>query len=186
MGMKKFGMQSVPFHVDSRILPSPFPGKHPIRWKVDIRYPVLVMLAHFRGRIEWKRYSYFGKPSVEVSEKVTKITSNYGAGHGGHIKVGELDRRGMFRFCHYTFPFSAPLSSNRLLSGTGDNTRSMFYGYLRNPDSGLLDWFQEKVYRKKIRYKKKVYTMYSSSSTLKKQEIEKFKSWLDFGGVLNG
>lgn len=183
--MKKFGFQSMVFGTTLHATAKPFPGSHPTRWWVDIEYPIYFAMKRGKGRIGWGRYTYFGKPSVEVAAKVAGVISNHRLGRGGYIKVGEVDRCGMFRCCRYVFPLMATRADLLLPTNTG-SARDMYYTYFIEPGHGLLDWFQSKVFKKRIKYKQKVYVVYSSYPTLKKQQLEEFKYWLDATGVLNG
>jgi hypothetical protein len=147
----------------------PFPGEWPTRWVV---------------RMSWKGgpgFKYFGKPSVEVLNKVRKILHR--SDIQGNCYFAEGDRLGCLIMGRGTLPYAGAPSPIRT---SGFTNRYNFYHPNMSDITYLFTWMNGPWWTKRIKVADKIYTVYSEQERLGSNGLRALKDWITASGVLNG
>lgn len=146
----------------TRTSPKPFPGMHPIRVALVIKYKL-------RGDEKWRRFQYIGKPHQFVGMKVYKAQIDHTI-VDGHLGLWEFDRGGVIANKFHELP-----GAGGLLDDQVNNALVSYYRYGTN-----LTWLFRSVPKPtKIAHNGQTRVVYAQLTNTLPDYWGTYKQWLE-------
>lgn len=162
----------------NRLNPMPFPGEYPTRWRILLWYNPVAMTTDWLRKSGHKSppkltecYTYLGKPTREVAERVERLLHK----HTSWLQAWEFDRGGVFQKTERFGPCLAVT-----VTAWAERLAKMYSPWLGTDKAQMItNWGGTPMHRQPVVFKGKRFLIYSPYMTLTEGLVLAYKSWLE-------